>query len=146
MQLFRNIYGTIRILIVIFQMKELRLKMAVAPSKPEEDEDEDELEKIRRRRLQALKFSTQGRIHEIQDKDKFLQILDESSSDGVIIIHIYRDGLEACESFDEILKATSGRCSGDIQFYKVQASVLDTTKKFVGLLIKIIYHYVDISG
>ena len=112
-------------------MKQLRLKMAIAPSQPEEDEDEDELEKIRRRRLQALKSSTKGRIYEIQDKDKFLQVLDESSSDGIAIIHIFRDGSEACETFNEVLRATSSRCTGNIQFYKVQASVLDTTKKFV---------------
>ncbi|KAE9548938.1 hypothetical protein FO519_007844 [Halicephalobus sp. NKZ332] len=111
-------------------IKELRLKMAVAPSKPEEDEDEDELAKIRNRRLQTLKSSTQGRIHEIQDKDQFLQILDESSSNTLIIIHIYRDGSEACGNFNEVLTATSVRCTGNVQFYKVQASVLDTTRKF----------------
>lgn len=101
---------------------------------PDDEDDDDELEKLRRQRLNQIKASTKGKVMEIQSKDDFLQILDNSGTDTLILIHIYRDNSDECDIFNEVLLTMSARTL-NVQYYKVKASVLETTDKFVSIKI-----------
>ncbi|CAD5218496.1 unnamed protein product [Bursaphelenchus okinawaensis] len=104
-------------------------RFSLSGKKEESDDDEDALEAIRQKRLEHLKNMNRTRIVELPNKDEFLNVIESTKEMGDVVIHIYRDGLEATQTLNESLLDLASQTK-NTRYYKVRASVLDLTKQF----------------
>uniref|UniRef100_A0A7E4UPZ9 Phosducin domain-containing protein n=1 Tax=Panagrellus redivivus TaxID=6233 RepID=A0A7E4UPZ9_PANRE len=113
----------------------------------DDSDDESALEKIRRQRMNMMRDMRRGRIMEVPDKHDFVRIVDSSVPDEVVFMHIYRDGLEGCQFLNDALLVLAGRIE-KAKFYKVKATLLETSKSFEENALPTLQVYVngDLTG
>jgi hypothetical protein len=105
-------------------------RMCVAPTPHNlSDDEDDELAKLRRERYEKMRQLRFGRIEELTDKYQFLNVIDNGIEDELIIIHIYREDLEACTLLHDALLMLSGETK-DAKYYRVKAICLNTSDNF----------------
>ena len=120
------------------QIQEQVNRFTVAPHRTEaenEDADEEnELQKLRLKRMEKMLQLKQGRIQELGDKYQFLNIIEGAGEDELVVIHIYRDDLDACKMLNDALIMLSADAE-DSKFYKIKPTVLNTSDNFVNFLL-----------
>uniref|UniRef100_A0A915ESY5 GATOR complex protein NPRL3 n=1 Tax=Ditylenchus dipsaci TaxID=166011 RepID=A0A915ESY5_9BILA len=115
---------------MIKEAKRFTLQNPSSSQKQSDSSDDDEdLESIRRRRMQQLKSLSRGRILEIPDAEEFLSVIENNKSSSYLFIHIYRDGLDSCNTLNEALLELTSKFPR-AKFFKVQAHLLGTSGFF----------------
>ncbi|XP_045767063.1 phosducin-like protein [Maniola jurtina] len=125
-----------------------KLTMTVKTAREEEDAKEiDELEeelnelldegflmKYQQQRMQELMTQLQkapnfGKVITLKNQEEFLNAIDKEDSKVAVIIHIYNNGVQACESMDGCLNILAADYPG-VKFCRIAANIAGLSRHF----------------
>ncbi|XP_045212584.2 phosducin-like protein [Mercenaria mercenaria] len=113
--------------------------------------DEEFLRQYRKKRIEEMRKALQttpkfGQVISLE-KSNFIDAIDKEKQGVKVIVHVYEDSVEACESMNGCLKCLAEKYT-NIKFCKIKATEAHLSKKFSvnGVPALLIYKNGDLIG